>query len=238
MKHLFLITARGGSKGIPGKNIKKLNGIPLINYAIDLARQFTSDDNICLSTDDVKISKVAQKHGLQVPFVRPKKLAGDHAGSYEVILHALNWYKTKGCYYDTVVLLQPTSPFRLKKNVSEALAKFKSNVDMVVSVNKLQSNPFATLYKKNANANLQKVFVKKNGGSRRQDAEGIYELNGAVYVFNVKSLYKSNISKFKKIKMVEMDAIHSVDIDEPLDWKWCEFLVKEKLVKLDFKIKE
>lgn len=238
MRTLFLITARGGSKGIPGKNIKKLNGVPLINYAIDLARQFTNDKNICLSTDDKGIVRVAKKHGLEVPFLRPSKLAGDKSGSYEVMIHALNWYKSKGFSYDTLVLLQPTSPFRLKKNVKEALEKYNGKVDMVVSVTKTESNPYATLYKKVSGDYIHKAIENKKGGVRRQDVGDIYELNGAVYVINVKSLYKNTLVKFKKIKMVEMEAIHSVDIDTPLDWKWSEFLFKEKQVKLDFKIKK
>lgn len=237
MNPLFLITARGGSKGIPGKNIKKLNGIPLMNYAIELARQFTNDAHICLSTDDAKIISVAKQQGLFVPFVRPKHLASDTAGSYEVIQHALNWYRTKGIDHDVVVLLQPTSPFRLKKHVAEALKKYNSKIDMVVSVNKLAGNPYATIYKKNVGDHIQKAFPAKKPGERRQDAEGLYELNGAVYVFNARSLDKNPISQFKKIKMVEMEAVNSADIDVPLDWKWCEFLLKEKYVKLDFKIK-
>ncbi len=238
MKTLFLITARGGSKGIPGKNIKKLNGIPLINYSIDLARQFTNDKNICLSTDDKKISAVAKRHGLPIPFMRPANLASDSAGSYEVILHALTWYKKNGVEYDRVVLLQPTSPFRLKSNVQKALGMFSKKVDMIVSATKFSSNPYATLYKKDKKGGIVKVLNKNKIGSRRQDAGKIYELNGAVYVFNVKSLFIKRIEKFKSIKMSEMDAVNSVDIDYPLDWKWCEFLIKEKLVKLDFKLRK
>jgi len=238
MHPLFLITARGGSKGIPGKNIKKLNGIPLINYAIELARQFTTDANICLSTDDTKIISVAKQQGLFVPFVRPKHLASDTAGSYEVIQHALNWYRGNGVHHDVVVLLQPTSPFRLKKHVAEALKKYNRKTDMVVSVNKCAGNPFAILYKRTSGDLIQKAIPSKKTGERRQDAEGLYELNGAVYVFNARSLDKGPVSQFKKIKMVEMEAVNSADIDEPLDWKWCEFLLKEKLVKLDFKIRK
>lgn len=237
MNPLFLITARGGSKGIPGKNIKKLNGIPLINYAIELARQFTADANICLSTDDAKIISVAKQQGLFVPFVRPKHLASDTAGSYEVIQHALNWYRANGVDHDVVVLLQPTSPFRLKKHVAEALKKYTPKTDMVVSVNKLAGNPYATIYKKSTGDLIQKAFPTKKTGDRRQDTEGLFEINGAVYVFNTRSLDKGPVAQFKKIKMVEMDAVNSTDIDEPLDWKWCEFLLKEKLVKLDFKIR-
>ena len=106
MKSLFLITARGGSKGIPHKNIKPLAGKPLICYAIDVARQFVEDMDICVSTDGDDIIEVVEKYGLKVPFKRPAELASDTAGSYEVIRHAVQFYEQKGVLYDTVVLLQ------------------------------------------------------------------------------------------------------------------------------------
>jgi CMP-N,N'-diacetyllegionaminic acid synthase len=230
---LFLITARGGSKGIPGKNIKKLGGKPLLHYSIDLAREFTDDENICLSTDDVKIRKSAEGYGLSVPFKRPSYLAIDSASSYDVIIHALEWYEKKKKYYERVVLLQPTSPFRLKKDVEKALSEYSDKIDMVVSVNRMKSNPFATFYKEGSSGMIEKLFNKGTGGDRRQDAGNIYELNGAFYVFNVQSLKRGPISDFRKVKKVETSILNSADIDEPIDWQWCEFLMDQKLVKLD-----
>ena len=106
MKTLFLIPARGGSKGIPRKNIKELNGKPLIQYSIDVARRLTGDENICVSTDDREIIEVVEKSGLEVPFIRPESLAADTATTNDVICHALNFYKDKGTAYDNIVLLQ------------------------------------------------------------------------------------------------------------------------------------
>ena len=114
MKSLFLITARGGSKGIPHKNIKPLNGKPLIYYAIDVARQFVEDEDICVSTDGDDIIKTVEDYNLKVLFKRPAELASDTAGSDEVILHAVQYYEALGRLYDNIVLLQPTSPFRTK----------------------------------------------------------------------------------------------------------------------------
>jgi CMP-N,N'-diacetyllegionaminic acid synthase len=230
---LFLITARGGSKGIPGKNIKKLGGKLLLHYSIDLAREFADDENICLSTDDAKIRKTAEEYGLKVPFNRPSSLATDTASSYDVIVHALEWYEKKNKFYDRVVLLQPTSPFRLKKDVETALSEYSDKIDMVVSVNRIKSNPFATFYKEADSGLIEKVFKKSSAGDRRQDAGNIYELNGAFYVLNAKSLKKGPISKFTKVKKVETSILNSADIDEPIDWQWCEFLLEQKLVKLD-----
>jgi CMP-N,N'-diacetyllegionaminic acid synthase len=234
MRTLYLITARGGSKGIPEKNIRKLGSKPLIYYSIDLARKFTTDDNICVSTDDNKIIDVVEKRGLKVPFSRPKKLATDTASSNDVIVHALNWYEKKGIYFDAIVLLQPTSPFRLKTHLKKALALFSDNIDMVVSVLQLTSNPYATLYKKSSKNLIAKVIPNKNAGTRRQDSEPIYEINGAIYVINVNSLKNKKMSDFTKLKKVEMDILNSVDIDVPTDWKWCEFILQNQLIKFDY----
>ena len=112
MKTLVIIPARGGSKGIPHKNIRPLGGKPLICRAIDHARSVAADADICVSTDDPEIIRTVEDYGLHVPFVRPACLATDSCGTYEVLLHALDHYEQQGIHYDAIVLLQPTSPFR------------------------------------------------------------------------------------------------------------------------------
>lgn len=134
MNSLFIIPARGGNKGIPHKNRKPLNGKPLIYYTIDVARKLTADENICVSTDDPSIIQCVEDYRLHVPFVRPTELASDTAGTYEVLLHALDFYESKGKTYDTVVLLQNTSPFRTAEHVREAMQLYSPDIDMVVSV--------------------------------------------------------------------------------------------------------
>ena len=121
MKTLYVIPARGGSKGIPGKNIKPLCGKPLIAYSIEVARALADDCDICLSTDSQQIADVAKNMGLEVPFMRPDYLATDKSGTYEVLLHAVQFYADKGIHYDTLVLLQPTSPFRTAADVQRAI---------------------------------------------------------------------------------------------------------------------
>lgn len=229
MKSLFLITARGGSKGIPHKNIKLLNGKPLIYYAIDVARQFVSDDDICVSTDGDDIIKTVEDYGLNVPFKRPGELASDTAGSYEVILHAVQYYEQQGKKYDNVVLLQPTSPFRTKEDVEGCIAKYDDTCDMVVSVKPASANPYYDIFEEDPNGHL---IISKGGGkiTRRQEAPKCYEYNGAVYVINVKSLESMHMNDFRKIRFYEMNEIHSVDLDTMLDWKYAELLIQEKLV--------
>lgn len=232
MQTLFLITARGGSKGIPGKNIKILGNKPLINYSIDLARKFVSDDYICVSTDSEEISKVVTKSGLKTPFLRPAELASDTAGSYEVLLHAIDYYKDK-LKFDKVVLLQPTSPFRLKTDVEACLKKYDNSCEMIVSVKSTKANPYQLLYIEKSNGYLEKV-IKGNEVQRRQDMPKVFQLNGAVYVYNVDALKRIHIRDFTKIKYHEMQEINSVDIDEPIDWDWANFLLKEKKIVLDY----
>ena len=120
-KILFVIPARGGSKGIPGKNIKPMGGIPLICRSIDIARKFVDDKDICVTTDSDEIIDVVRKHGMEVPFKRPNYLATDTASSYDVLIHALNFYKDKGIEYEWMVLLQPTTPFRKEEDILDAL---------------------------------------------------------------------------------------------------------------------
>ena len=129
---LFVITARGGSKGLPGKNIKDLCGKPLIAYSIDVARAFTDDENICVSTDSEEIKRVVEEYGLKVPFLRPDYLATDTATSNDVLVHAVNFFKEQGRAYKKLCLLQPTSPLRAVEDVDGAIALYRDDIDGVV----------------------------------------------------------------------------------------------------------
>ncbi|MDD2798226.1 MAG: acylneuraminate cytidylyltransferase family protein [Bacteroidales bacterium] len=224
-KTLYLIPARGGSKGIPHKNIKPLNGKPLILYSVEVARQLADDADICVSTDDDAIIKVVEESGLKVPFKRPEALATDTSGSYEVILHALDFYTQKGIKYDVVVLLQPTSPFRTAQHVIEAISLYDDSIDMVVSVCEAAANPYYTLFEENENGFLDKS--KKGNFNRRQDCPKVYEYNGAIYVISVKSLREKSLSEFVKIRKYEMPRELSIDLDTPLDWKMAELIFRE-----------
>lgn len=226
MKVLVVIPARGGSKGIPRKNIKLLGNRPLIYYAIDGARAIANDADICVTTDDSEIISVVEEYGLKVPFVRPESLAGDNTGTYEVLLHALDYYKEKGKNYDCIVLLQPTSPFRRVEDIRGALNCFSSDLDMVVSVREASSNPYYNIFEEDPNGFLR--ISKGNGKyTRRQDAPKVWEYNGAVYVINVESLSRLPMSDFSHIRKYEMDPIHSLDLDTLFDWKIAELLIAE-----------
>ena len=226
MKPLFVIPARGGSKGIPGKNIKPLGGKPLIAYSVEVARQLAPDSDICVSTDDPAIADVVREMGLEVPFMRPDYLATDNCGTYEVLLHAVKFFEKLGRRYDTMVLLQPTSPLRTADDVRRCLEAYTPDVDMVVTVVEAASNPYYNCYETDADGFLH---ISKGDGSyvRRQDAPKAWEYNGAVYVINIDSLKQMPLSKFPRRRMVEMERRRSIDLDTPLDWMVAEAVVAQ-----------
>lgn len=216
LKPLVIIPARGGSKGIPHKNIADLCGRPLIAYTIDAAKQIAPLGNIILSTDDDEIAAVGVAEGLEINYKRPAELATDTAGSREVILHAMDWADARGLDYDCVVLLQPTSPLRIADDITAAMSKYSPAVDMVVSVKEAASNPYYNCFEINHKGVL-KISKGKGLYTRRQDAPPAYEYNGAVYVINPRSIREMPMGSFpRKIPSI-MPRKRSIDIDTPLD---------------------
>ncbi|WP_299519974.1 acylneuraminate cytidylyltransferase family protein [Winogradskyella sp.] len=225
MLSLVVIPARGGSKGVPGKNIKMLNGKPLINYTIEAARSVFKDEYIYVSTDSNEIKEVAEQIGLLVPFIRPKRLATDTASSRDVLLHALDYFISKNEKQpDVIILLQPTSPFRNGLHIREALGIYNDNLDMVVSVKETKTNPYYVLYEEDENGLLNKS--KESDAIRRQDVPKVWEINGAIYIINPESIRVKSINEFNNVMKYEMDEISSHDIDTFLDWNVAEEIVK------------
>ena len=230
-KVLCVIPARGGSKGILYKNIKNLNGKPLIAYTIDVARQIFKDENICVSTDDQQIISVVENYGLYIPFIRPSHLATDQASTQDVLIHTLDFYKQNGLFFDIIMLLQPTSPFRLKRHLDEALSLYTDNCDMVVSVTESSANPYYNLFEEDEFGLLQ--ISKGNGNfTRRQDVPQVWEYNGSIYVINCQMLMNCKMSEFQRKIKYPMEKIYSVDIDTPLDWIIAEEFLKKNVVNL------
>ena len=226
MKPLIVIPARGGYKGGPRKNIKVLGDKPLIQYTIDAAKGVFDDEFICVSTDDFEIKSVVEQLGLKVPFLRPNELASDMAGTYEVLLHAISYYESKGYFPDTLILLQPTSPFRTSAHIKEALKLYHESIDMVVSVKETKANTYYILFEEDGNGYLKKT--KEANFTRRQDCPKVWEYNGAIYIINVKALKASAISQFTKVCKFEMDETSSHDIDTLLDWRIAEIIINDK----------
>lgn len=227
MKPLIVIPARGGSKGVPGKNIKLLNGKPLIHYTIQAAQSIFENQYIYVSTDSTEIKDAVEETGLEVPFLRPEYLATDTANSRDVLLHALEQFKlANDVEPDVIILLQPTSPFRNQNHITEALKLYSNDVDMVVSVKETNANPYYVLFEEDDNKFLKKS--KQSNDTRRQDVPKVWELNGAIYIIKTKSIKDKPIGDFKKIIKYQMDDVSSIDIDTPLDWEFAELLASKK----------
>ena len=222
MKTLYVIPARGGSKGLPGKNCKLLNGKPLIHYSIEAALRMTSADHICVSTDDLQTKKVVEEIGIRVPFLRPPELAADATPMEDVLHHAITFYEGQNILYDTIALLQPTSPLRRVGDIEKALSVYRADVDMVMSVYETKANPYYVLFEE-----VDGFLVKSKEGyfQTRQTAPKVFQANGAIYLINVKSLKDKSMKQFSRVIKTEMEELNSVDIDTPLDFVYCEFLI-------------
>jgi N-acylneuraminate cytidylyltransferase len=228
---LFVIPARGGSKGIPGKNIKPLSGKPLIQYSIEYARNFVPDDQICLSTDSIEIIKIAENLALKVPFVRPEYLGGDNTSTFDVLKHTIDFFEKKNKNYDYLVLLQPTSPIRAKKHFEEAYNFIDEKTEVVVSFNEESQNPYYNVYEENDTGFLK---ISKGDGkyTRRQDCPPVYAINGSIYVFRIETLkHAETFHDFKTIKKYVMDDAYKVDLDTLAQWQYCEYLISNDILK-------
>lgn len=223
---LVVIPARKGSKGIPGKNKKLLNGKPLIAYSIEAALGIFEKEQICISTDDEDIVQLAESYGISVPFLRPAELSTDTAGSQDVLIHAYEFYREKGFDAAVVCLLQATSPFRTTKHIYEATNAYSIDCDMLVSVVESKANPYFNLMEESSEGFLEKSKV--GNFKTRQEAPKVYELNGAIYFINTTSLTKQPISSFTKVLKYIMPSAASVDLDLPEDWEYATYLLQKK----------
>ena len=222
---LFIIPARGGSKGLPGKNILIINGSPLICYTIDAARKICSDEHICVSTDDARIMEVVENYGLNIPFKRPESLSTDNTSTWDVVKHALHYYENIGRTYKRICLLQPTSPLRNSKHIEECFRLWHSELEMIVSVKKSKSA--AVICSENDDGYLSLTLNK--GAKRRQDIADFYEYNGAIYLLDVNSFKQKQITEFTKIKKYVMSEESSVDIDNIFDFEIVKIIMKSKI---------
>lgn len=208
-KVLAVIPARGGSKGLPGKNILPVGGQPLIAYSINAAKVCAAVDRVIVSSDDEAIIAVAQACGCDVPFRRPDELATDTAASIDVVLHALD--QVPG--YEYVVLLQPTSPLRTAADIDAACERLAADgAQACVSVSPVEQSPY-WMYHIADGGELKPVLELPAGVTRRQDLPPVYALNGAVYVANVSWLRRNRTFLTDETVPYVMPAERSLDID-------------------------
>ncbi|MFA6273133.1 MAG: acylneuraminate cytidylyltransferase family protein [Candidatus Paceibacterota bacterium] len=227
-KILAVITARGGSKGIPGKNIKPLGGKPLIAYSIDAAKKSKLITHLIVSTDDKKIARIAIKYGAEVPFLRPKKLAQDKTPHVPVMCHAIEFVEKKlGIIFDYAVILQPTSPFRLPEDIDNTLEKLiKNSADSAVSLVDVD-NYHPVKAKKLAGDKVLPYMTPEPEGTRRQDFPPAYRRSGAIYAMRRDLLIKDNRLYGDYIVGHIVPAERSVDIDTPFEWFRAEWMLED-----------
>ncbi|HEY9220449.1 MAG TPA: acylneuraminate cytidylyltransferase family protein [Lutibacter sp.] len=229
MRILAIIPARGGSKGVPGKNIKMLGGKPLLAYTAEIAQQSKYFTEVMLSSEDDKIIAVAKGLGVPVPFVRPAALAQDDTPTIDVITHALQWYKNQNIFFDAVCLLQVTSPFRTVDFVDRAIEKFmESACDSLVSVRQVpdEYNPHWT-FEVNPDGNLTIATGGTEIISRRQELPKAYHRDGSIYLTNTEVLLNQNSLYGKSTAFIESSPEFYVNIDTASDWEQAEQLLKK-----------
>lgn len=228
MSILCIIPARAGSKGVPGKNIKLLNGIPLLAYTSEIALRSKLLTKVIVSTDDVNISNHAKNLKLEVPFLRPVELAQDNSPTIDTVIHTLRWYSNQNIFFDAVCLLQVTSPFRTVEFLDNAIEKFiNSGCDALVSVQKVphEYNPHWT-FEVNSEGNLTIATGDTQIIPRRQELPLAYHRDGSIYITKSNVILEQNSLYGNSIAYIESDPEFYVNIDTPEDWEKAELLAK------------
>lgn len=222
---LTIIPARGGSKGIPRKNLVQLAGKPLLQYTIEAAKS-ANLGNILLSSDDAEILALGAQLGIKSDYVRPQQFANDTAGMVDVVLHALEWWEmTYRVIPEHVLLLQPTSPLRSSADINAAVAHYlRMQADSLVSVHSLSEHPYECV--RIVENKLDFLCKPDKPVVRRQDYDNnFYYINGAIYLTTTKFIKENKKFIDANTSMYVMDRRNGVDIDEPADLQWAEFLL-------------
>ncbi len=230
--NLGVIAARGGSKGLPRKNVRLLRGVPLIVYSVKAARESLLLHDFLVSTDDPSIADVARSAGANVPFLRPEELARDESSIWLAVAHAVEfWERTTGRRADAVVLLQATSPFRVAKDIDGAIEHFwHTDADLCVSAAPAHDNPYFNMVEEvpGANGLVQPCTEAMTNGSRRQDVRRVLSVNGAVYVVRPRLLPLENQFKVPRLAAYGMPTSRSIDIDSVEDFEFAEWLLSKR----------
>lgn len=232
-KVLTTITARGGSKGIPRKNIKEIDGKPLIAYTIEQAKNSYWIDRVVVSTDDEEIREVAIRFGAEVPFLRPKEFATDEISRIPALTHAIDQAEDVwGEKFDILVDLLPTSPLRDIEDIEKAVnLLIESKAKSILSVTEANRNPYFNMVEVDSRGFAFLSKRPKKPIMSRQAAPKVYDMNGCIFVMWIKDFLKEKIFFTDKTKLYIMPKERSLDIDDPLDFEIMEFLLKKKTQK-------
>lgn len=223
---IAIIPARGGSKRLPGKNIKLLGGKPLIAWTIEAAIKSNIFDHIFVSTDSEEIASVSRDYGAKVPFLRPAELASDTATTNDVVTHLVNWYETQTSNkISTIAILQPTSPLRNAIHINEAFAEMKAkDAKAVISVCELE-HPIQFCNQLGVDGAMD-GFIELGDMKRTQDLDSTYRLNGAIYIFDNTYVGRMNDLYSEGTFAYIMDSKSSIDIDTKDDFDLAEHLIR------------
>jgi len=227
---IAIIPARGGSKGLPGKNIRNLNGKPLIAYTIAAALESKSIDKVIVTTDDVEIAEVAMKYGAQVPFKRPEEISTDTASAIDVYIHAIEYLeKQDNEKIDKFMVLLPTAPMRKSHHIDEAVNLFfKESADTLISVKEAET-PITWYMKKNDQNRISNAgFGVGNAVTNRQENTIYYVPNGAIYILDYQLLKEKRTYYSENTVAYLMDAENSIDIDTIDDFEYASFMMNRK----------
>ena len=225
---LCTICARGGSTGVPNKNVRNVGGKPLIAHTIEDALQWGSYDDLVVSTDDDEIARVSREYGAPVPFERPAELATDEAAKIPVIQHALDYMEQEtGEPYEYIVDLDPTAPLRRPQDIEECLETARQpDVTNVYTVCEADKNPYFDLVELDDEGYAHLSKQPAESVVRRQDAPSVYAISAAVYVYTREFLESASSVHSDRVRVVELPPIRAIDIDRPLDIEWVEFVME------------
>lgn len=225
MKTIASICARGGSVGVPGKNIRVLQGKPLIAHTIEQALSVKSIDSVYVSTDSPEIAEVARQHGALVPYLRPAELATSNAAKVPVIQHLCDWVSANAGGFDRVVDLDPTSPLRTIDDIEACLSLLDEDTDAVITAFESEKNPYFNMVEQKPDGNIGLVCQPDGMVVARQQAPHVYSMNASIYVWHRHTLSKGLWSG--RLKLHVMPRERSIDIDSPLDFAIVEMLMKQ-----------
>ena len=222
---IAFVFARGGSKGIPRKNLQDLGGKPLIAHSIACALGIPEVERVVVSTDDPEIAEVARFYGAEVPFIRPAELASDSSSEHAAWQHAVAEMTRQTGSFDILLSLPTTSPLRAPEDVLNCLREIESHpeADLVLTVQKAQRSPYFNMVQRDEEGFCHLV-CGEGGVIRRQDAPEVYDITTVAYAARVRFVEHSNSLFEGRLRCVEVPRERAVDIDEPLDLEWARFL--------------
>jgi CMP-N-acetylneuraminic acid synthetase len=230
MNAIAFIFARGGSKGLPGKNIRPLAGKPLIAWSIEHARAVKRVERVIVSTDSAEIAAVARDFGAEIPFMRPPELARDDSPEWLAWRHALAFLKdTEGALPDAMLSVPTTAPLRFSIDLENCLDEFaKGDADMVITMSDAHRNPSFNMVKENQDGSVGLVMAPASGITRRQDAPAVFDMATVAYVARPQFVMQQIGTFSGRVRAVKVPIERAIDIDTLFDFEFAEFLLSRR----------